>query len=583
MMFQPLPQDVEDLFDCEFRDPSGTRCVGTVRLRIGLEGVTIENQNGVLGKFAFTRILSWSTTDDKCFTFTVKTVQKTKQDITVWGPPQLIQAISDAVDAKVARLMVLKKEGFDINDLKSPPNPAAGTPLMQMPMHQPQPQQQQPQGKKPFKALSKLFSPKSKQPNVPPQNGFFPPGMPTPQGMPGMPPGMPGMPGMPGPPGQIFPQFTPQQQQQYPGQQQQQIQAPNPQQAAGVGIPPPPAPQQQQQQLTPKPQLDPVPEYTPQSAAPTPVPAPRSVPAQPKPAPRTPAPAPPRTEPRPPPPAYGGEYNFSPEADKSELQRTLSQTREYAHKMKEALMQRDEQVIEANKKVEEACSREEATSSKVKALEEQLKNVLQDVESIKRNKLVESSGGGSALVPYAKGPGEDEEGSLYQTFKEEAEALRKANSMLREQNHHLRTEQGGEPGAGKPRRVMHKKQHSRGHNFGTGDEEARHLRSKVSELEDENSRLLKKLSDQERLLQDYEATVAQSMPGDSGGMFLGGYETPYSTRPSDPMQQLKSLMGEAYLVKMALKKKANPSNMYVIESLDNWIMASHKLKKVCTF
>ena len=74
MMFQPSAQDVEDLFDCEFRDPSGTRCIGTVRLRIGLEGATIENQNGILGKFAFTRILSWSTTDDKCFTFTVKTV-----------------------------------------------------------------------------------------------------------------------------------------------------------------------------------------------------------------------------------------------------------------------------------------------------------------------------------------------------------------------------------------------------------------------------------------------------------------------------------------------------------------------------
>ena len=129
-MFQPSAQDVEDLFDCEFRDPSGTRCIGTVRLRIGLEGATIENQNGILGKFAFTRILSWSTTDDKCFTFTVKTVQKTKQDITVWGPPQLIQAISDSVDAKVARLMVLKKEGYDINDLRSPPNPAAGAPLM---------------------------------------------------------------------------------------------------------------------------------------------------------------------------------------------------------------------------------------------------------------------------------------------------------------------------------------------------------------------------------------------------------------------------------------------------------------------
>ena len=214
-MFQPSAQDVEDLFDCEFRDPSGTRCIGTVRLRIGLEGATIENQNGILGKFAFTRILSWSTTDDKCFTFTVKTVQKTKQDITVWGPPQLIQAISDSVDAKVARLMVLKKEGYDINDLRSPPNPAAGAPLMPAQQQvQPQPQSQ---GSRPFRKLSKLFSPKSRQQNMPPaQGGFFPPGMP--QGMPlqGMPPQ--GMPGSPAPGPQGYHQmggFTPQQQNQH--------------------------------------------------------------------------------------------------------------------------------------------------------------------------------------------------------------------------------------------------------------------------------------------------------------------------------------------------------------------------------
>ena len=49
------------------------------------------------------------------------------------------------------------------------------------------------------------------------------------------------------------------------------------------------------------------------------------------------------------------------------------------------------------------------------------------------------------------------------------------------------------------------------------------------------------------------------------------------------MQQLKALMGEAYIVKMALKKQSNPDKAYVIDALDNWIMASHTLKKVCTF
>ena len=53
--------------------------------------------------------------------------------------PMFESAISDSVDAKVARLMVLKKEGYDINQLRSPPNPAAGAPMMPMPM-QPPPQ-----------------------------------------------------------------------------------------------------------------------------------------------------------------------------------------------------------------------------------------------------------------------------------------------------------------------------------------------------------------------------------------------------------------------------------------------------------
>lgn len=586
MMYQPAPQDMEDVFDCEFRDPSGTRCIGIVRLRIGLEGATIENQNGILGKFAFTRILSWSTTDDKCFTFTVKTEQKTKQDITVWGPPQLIQAISDSVDAKVARLMVLKKEGYDINQLKSPPNPAAGAPMMQPMMPKPQGQ-----GSRPFRKLSKLFSPKSKQPNMPPQNGFFPPGMP--------------------PPGS--PQAFQQQQQQYgnfmPQQQPGAMQF-SPQMGSMPPPPPPPAmntppvqvpqaaaPIQQQQAPPPVPTPAPVPVAPPAVAPPQPEVTTTTTAARARPAP-TPTPqsqSQQRAASRPDAnqQGYSTEYNFSPdgEQERQELQKTLSHTREYAHRMKEALMQRDEQVIEANKKAEEACTREEATSNKVKALEDQLKVQLEkyeelriDVESIKRGGKV--GNGTGAIVPSTKmiGYSIEEEGahggedSLYQTYKDEADALRKANSMLRQQNHQLRNKNGSE-GVGRSK-LLHKKS---GRVLPSGDAEVTQLRNKVSDLEDENSRLLQKIGDQERQLQDYEATVAQSLTEDGGQMFLGGgYEVPYS-RPSDPMMQLKSLMGEAYLVKMALKKQANPSNLYVVESLDNWIMASHKLKKVCTF
>ena len=615
----PSPVDMEDIFDCEFRDPSGMRTIGTVRLRIGLEGATIENQNGILGKFAFTRILSWSTTDDKCFTFTVKTEQKTKQDITMWGPPQLIQGISNSVDAKVARLMVLKKEGMDINQIRRPPNPAAQSPMMP-PMQMMPPKAQ---GNRGLRKLSKLFMPKSKQAMPPGANGFFPPGMP------GMPPGMP--PGSPGPQGfqQYGGGFTPQ-----PGQQQQMqytpqqgnMAAPHPslRPSAPVKQPtPPPAQPAPQQQPEPAPQPSPP---TPPAPAPTVDPVPQhSMPPQTQtrapparqdasdPGPSTSRP-PLRTDPVPP-PAYGGygEYDFSPDGDKSELRKTLSHTREYAHKMKEALMKRDEQVIEATKKAEDAATREEATSTKVKELEDQLKKQLSkyeelrlDVESIKMGKVKAPMANGGALVPSIKqigfhGAGGDEEASksgqgadaLYQTYKEEAEALRKANSMLWEQNHHLRSEQGGGGGGGAEstagakiyggRRIAHHKKGGHLH------EDARSLRTKVGDLQAENARLLQKISDQERLLQDYEATVAQTMTSDegsggNGSSFFGGgaYDLPYS-RPSDPMQQLKSLMGEAYLVKMALKKQSTPSNLYVIESLDNWIMASHKSKKVCTF
>ena len=626
-MFQPTPQDMEDIFDCEFRDPSGMRVIGSVRLRVGLEGATIENQNGILGKFSFTRILSWSTTDDKCFTFTVKTEQKTKQDITVWGPPQLIQAISNSVDSKVARLMALKKEGYDINQLKSPPNPAAGAPMM--PMAMPQPQSQ---GSRPFRKLSKLFSPKSRQPNMPPQSGFFPPGM------------MPMSPGPgPGPQGGQFGApggFTPQQQQMMnqqgmmpygggaPQQQQQQNMGgmggmgpgpgpgpgPSPYQAAAPvkqqqaaptkpappvpapePSPPPAAPAAPAPQPSPKPTPEPVPMPAP---APSPSPAPVSVAkATPKPAAQPPAMR--STTPRYAQPAATtqptrayNEYNDFVPGDNSsaasvgggseELQRSLSHTREYANRMKEALMQRDEQVIEANKKAEEASSREASTSTKVKSLEEQLKAQLEkyeelrlDVEAIKMGK---KGGNGLAIVPSTLNSEDGEQDSLYQTYREEADSLRKANSMLREQNHLLRTGKGGD-GVGKPRMLLHKK-HGKFHS--AGDEDTRQLKMRISELEDENSRLQQQIADQERQLQDYEATVAQSLTEEPNGMLLGGYEVPYS-KPSDPMQQLKSLMGEAYLVKMALKKQATPSNLYVIESLDSWIMASHQLKKVCTF
>ena len=133
------------------------------------------------------------------------------------------------------------------------------------------------------------------------------------------------------------------------------------------------------------------------------------------------------------------EYNDG--GGSEDLQRSLSHTREYANRMKEALMQRDEQVIEANKKAEEASTREGATSSKVKSLEDQLKAQLEkyeelrlDVEAIKMGKKGGASG---ELALVSSEPEGGDQDSLYQTYREEADSLRKANSMLREQNHLL--------------------------------------------------------------------------------------------------------------------------------------------------
>ena len=54
-----------------------------------------------------------------------------------------------------------------------------------------------------------------------------------------------------------------------------------------------------------------------------------------------------------------------------------------------------------------------------------------------------------------------------------------------------------------------------------------------------------------------------------------------------PLGQLKALMGEAYLLKMALKKQQGSEEgeagaiMEITTALDAWIYASHNLKKVC--
>lgn len=55
-----------------------------------------------------------------------------------------------------------------------------------------------------------------------------------------------------------------------------------------------------------------------------------------------------------------------------------------------------------------------------------------------------------------------------------------------------------------------------------------------------------------------------------------------------PLAQLKALMGEAYLLKMALKKQADAgdgsggSAKEISAALDAWIYSSHNLRKVCT-
>ncbi len=80
--------------------------------------------------------------------------------------------------------------------------------------------------------------------------------------------------------------------------------------------------------------------------------------------------------------------------------------------------------------------------------------------------------------------------------------------------------------------------------------------------------------------------MAQSVASPSGiraGLVSpGGLEAAGTGQPGDPLGQLRELMGEAYLLKMALRKEQpGAEQTTILRALDKWIMASHSLKKAC--
>ena len=160
-------------------------------------------------------------------------------------------------------------------------------------------------------------------------------------------------------------------------------------------------------------------------------------------------------------------------SDRASLESALSHTREYALRMKDALLQRDEKVIASEKRVKEVEAREEETKTKLRTLEDQVQKLLreqkeeysqlrQDVDLMKGAHGINGTAGvngaaGPGLLPAlppatsdrqlayfgTAGAGADADAAStaeresLQSYKDEAEALRRANSKLREQNNAL--------------------------------------------------------------------------------------------------------------------------------------------------
>ncbi|KAK3265666.1 hypothetical protein CYMTET_25671 [Cymbomonas tetramitiformis] len=128
--------------------------------------------------------------------------------------------------------------------------------------------------------------------------------------------------------------------------------------------------------------------------------------------------------------------------------------------------------------------------------------------------------------------------------------------------------------------------------------EVQQLQSRILQLERQATALradlagkAAELRGKERSLQAYEDNIGLQLDGSlgAGPALGGGSQKDYSALDGGdkgPLAQLRTLMGEAYLLKMAINKQSagdrkDPLSKEVSTALDAWIMASHTLKKAC--
>jgi len=638
--FGAHPADFLQRFEGRLQTPAGERPVVTV---LDLAGLRLEGPppgSDLLGSFPFTQITQWETGLTEVFSFTVRTDGGAEQTINVRSSPANVQGIQAGVEAKVGRIMELKNAGANVAALRSPEHPAAPV----LPMEDPALRGgMMGAGMAPGGGMMAGVS------GMGGGMGMFGGGMGAP-GIPGGGMGMANMPGIAGLPG-----------------------------FGGSGMLPP-----QSWQAQPAAAAAPVPVPAPPpavAAAPTvAAPAASNPPAKRHPSPpRRVAPTPPsselvagrrgedsdrkgRTSARTPvgaaaapsegrkgrgagAPGKGGKLKAVVEGSiavrrfkkggrgkgtklkepegPEELQRALQETREYAHRMKEAVASRDRELVELRQhRSFEATSKERMLDS-LHAQEGELETLKKGVLSLstadrsppltgplqgytkgKRFPWEASMGsrdaeellGSRRFSPRSgpdAGPRDDllaENNALKaqigrlmadgsQDYQMEAAELRAANSELRQHNHDL------------DRQIKDSQNHSLVDKLKTAlfttEQEVVQLQERIGQLEDEAGKQQATVATQERALQEYEAAMAQSVAspflgGVGARMSPGGLEAAGSGQAGDPLGQLRELMGEAYLLKMALRKEdPDAEQSTILRALDKWIMASHSLKKAC--
>ena len=636
------PADFLQRFEGRLQTPAGERPVVVV---LDLAGLRLEGPppgSDLLGSFPFTQITQWETGMSETFSFTVRTDSGGEQTINVRSSPPNVQGLQAGVEAKVGRIMDFKSAGADLSTLRSPEQPAA--PIL--PMEDPAlrggmgmiPHGGGMMGMMP--AVSGMGMPGMMPNGVGAAGGM---GGLMPGGGMGM-PGMPGMMGFGGagmaPAQPAWQTQVTQPAAAAPAPAPAPVPAPAP---APPATDPPPA--AAKRPLTPPRRAAPTPPPPESSAGRRGADSDRkgnrsggsgAGPAEGRKAQGagtggkgklkaavegTMAVRRFKKGPR------GKNTKQKEPQGPEELQRALQETREYAQRMKEALAGRDRELVELRQ------NRNLELGSKDRMLDS-LHSQEGELEALKRGVLSLSTAGRSPptsgpMQGYTKGKRFPWESSMApsgtlevpaaaskahgrfsprqgadlgprdallaennalkaqlgrlmadgsQDYQMEAAELRAANSELRQHSHDLE------------RQLKEIQSHSLVDKLKTAlfttEQEVVQLQERIGQLEDEAGKHQATAATQERALQEYEAAMAQSVasPFGMGAGLLspGGLEAAGTGQAGDPLGQLRELMGEAYLLKMALRKEhPGAEHSTILRALDKWIMASHSLKKAC--